>query len=519
MKRTIFVMCILLTLTFFSCGSDNQDEKLYYAIDSNNLQATKEVIANTSNLDFQDLNHAEFTAFRKNDHRALSFALDGGADEAVIMELLNSGKINAKSDDNFTYLDWAVCNGFSLEICNALIANGADVNDGEKPVSESYLTFVYPGLTEKKERMDFLIENGAAINKELFTAIMKNEYRYLYAAEVLKFLEENNVGVEASEVLKAAILGDEQTLINAIQSGDEKLSKETLIFVAGSCNKKTLQQISAAGYDFNIRDNNGWTPLHVAAYGNDADVIEYLLRGGLDIYAGTGDTSDYSVLELAALGANKEGLYCLLENGGKLDENAWSAACSEETGKSIEYLLQAGYKPTKSDYYSTFVGSSDNVFKIALEKGFPFNIICENGIPVNDVESEERMKILLEQGAEATEETLCHAVDLRAYDAIDVILQQSPGIEKERALICAVQIGDLKTVESLVENGADINMLVEEENGVYTAMHTAAWSPSEDILKYLIDAGGDVNMKDGDGKTPYECAKDADLKANMKILK
>ena len=42
---------------------------------------------------------------------------------------------------------------------------------------------------------------------------------------------------------------------------------------------------------------------------------------------------------------------------------------------------------------------------------------------------------------------------------------------------------------------------------------------SVDILKFLIENGGDIQIKDGDGKTPYDYAKEMRLKDNMELLK
>lgn len=87
------------------------------------------------------------------------------------------------------------------------------------------------------------------------------------------------------------------------------------------------------------------------------------------------------------------------------------------------------------------------------------------------------------------------------------------------ALLGAVEIGDYEIVKKLVENGADVNRLVNTEDGRYTALHVASWSTSADILKYLIEKGGDLRIKDSDGKTSYECAKQPGTKENMRIIK
>lgn len=53
----------------------------------------------------------------------------------------------------------------------------------------------------------------------------------------------------------------------------------------------------------------------------------------------------------------------------------------------------------------------------------------------------------------------------------------------------------------------------------YTAMHVAAWSTSREIIKFLIEHGGDCTIKDSNGKTPYKWAKKLGIKENMELLK
>ena len=87
------------------------------------------------------------------------------------------------------------------------------------------------------------------------------------------------------------------------------------------------------------------------------------------------------------------------------------------------------------------------------------------------------------------------------------------------ALENAIAIGDLKSVRYLVKQGVAINAMIADVDCDYTPMHVAAQSPSVDILKFLIENGGDIQIKDGDGKTPYDYAKEMRLKDNMELLK
>ena len=197
---------------------------------------------------------------------------------------------------------------------------------------------------------------------------------------MVELLEEHDADLSGSrKSLIAAIKGDEKTLLDIVTEGREKLTKEDLIFAAGTCSVDTLMVIAEAGYDFNIRDENKWTPLHAAALSNDRDAIKYLMKQGLDVNAKTDLIGD-NALDMAVIGANRDNIMYLMESGVRSDE-AWDKACREETGSSVRYLMEAGYKPTKGDYYNAFTDSSDSVFDFALDQGFPVNIHYDGRTP------------------------------------------------------------------------------------------------------------------------------------------
>ena len=73
----------------------------------------------------------------------------------------------------------------------------------------------------------------------------------------------------------------------------------------------------------------------------------------------------------------------------------------------------------------------------------------------------------------------------------------------DQALIEATKLGDVDSVKSLIEKGADVNT---ENDWGCTPLHYAADSGYVDIAKLLIEHGADVNAKDSDGWTPLHYA-------------
>ena len=66
------------------------------------------------------------------------------------------------------------------------------------------------------------------------------------------------------------------------------------------------------------------------------------------------------------------------------------------------------------------------------------------------------------------------------------------------ALVRASQNGDIETVNTLLNQGADIE---EKTNMVYTPLGAAAVNGKSDIVKLLLDRGADVNGKNSQGWT------------------
>ena len=170
------VVAVLGCIT--GCGRNDQKDKLYYAIDNNNLQGLTEVLADDPDFDFDKLDQHDFTTFRKNDYRALAFAFDGVADDTMIMKLIDSGRVDVNNDDDkITYLSNAVCYR-SMDIVKALIEHGADVNAGEDTALGSLLRNRTDSI-DRQERIELLVSRGAAVDAELFKSALKNEDKYI----------------------------------------------------------------------------------------------------------------------------------------------------------------------------------------------------------------------------------------------------------------------------------------------------------------------------------------------------
>ena len=93
-----------------------------------------------------------------------------------------------------------------------------------------------------------------------------------------------------------------------------------------------------------------------------------------------------------------------------------------------------------------------------------------------------------------------------------------------KALECAVNLGDYNMVKKLIKIGVDVNQEISPDDDAesavkHTVLHVAAECTSEDIAKYLVKHGADVNKKDGDGNTAYDIAKENQFFSDVDFLK
>ena len=86
--------------------------------------------------------------------------------------------------------------------------------------------------------------------------------------------------------------------------------------------------------------------------------------------------------------------------------------------------------------------------------------------------------------------------------------------EANQALLDAAKFGDIEAAKEAIEDGADVNAIVNDR----TPLSAATWKGQTEIVKRLIAEGADVNTKDEKGMTPLHDAVEEGYKEIVELL-
>ena len=217
---------------------------------------------------------------------------------------------------------------------------------------------------------------------------------------------------------------------------------------------QTVEQILASGADVNAPDDQGMTPLWVAAGNDRADIVRLLIERGADVNASSkrGRTPLHVAFHYGYAGIAR----LLIEKGADMN------AC-----KYGSTLLRAAY-----------LGSAD-VVRLLIEKGADVNTRDKRGrTPLLMAEGKDHAgiaRLLIEKGA-----------DVNAKDK-----------DGKTPLLYAAKNGHADIVRLLIEKGADLDARTHTWDG--TPLILALHHGHPDIARLLIEKGADVNARVAEG--------------------
>jgi ankyrin repeat protein len=218
----------------------------------------------------------------------------------------------------------------------------------------------------------------------------------------------------------------------------------------------------------NAVDENGRTPLHMAAATGQEEAVRLLLQRGADVNAA--DAAGMSAVDFAFFAERASGTArltrLLVSEGAEFDANATLFG----RARRLDLVISPG---------------NMEMTRFLVEQGADVNALAYVYAPLENAAARGHLEIaefLLANGAD---------VNLRGNDG-------------NPPLRWAVERGHAEVVNLLLEHGADVD--VREERYGRDLLHLAALNGHLDIVRALVPRGVELNGRDDTGRTPLHYA-------------
>lgn len=359
--------------------------------------------------------------------------------EAVKVLLTAGADVNVADNEGRTALMRGAYHG-SVEIVRLLLGAKASVNAKDK---KGMTALMHAGTTFSVGAAKVLIEAGASVNErdeQVWTALMHGVLRHYNdsGAEFVKVLIAAGVDVNtaaadgATPLMLASRWYDAEVIRSLLAAGasvnaKDKMGQTALMYAFQSVGPTDMSLFTRAGASVNERDARGWTALMYAAFKNfAAEEMKALIDAGADVTAVNDEGQ--TPLMLAAQAGNAKAVKMLLENGmagavNARDKRGRTALMyvrrwytyDELAGAVVRALVAAGADVNAADnegrtalMSAAEAGSTDGV-KALIELGASINAKDKHGrtalmwsVASKDVAKHDAVHYLVTAGADAT---------------------------------------------------------------------------------------------------------------------
>jgi ankyrin repeat protein len=441
---------------------------------------------------------ADVNAAAPDGTTALHWAVEHDDLEAVEMLLKAGANVQARDRYGFTPLYFACANGNSALVARLLKAGG-DPNGADSGGDTLLMVAVRSGNTVS---VNALIESGAAVNARdtgtqqtaLMWAVRSNH------PGVVRTLLDHGAEVNArtrtgrTPARRAPNAGGGSHGAGIVRGGwpERGYQPETpggmtpLLYAARDGRLPIARLLVAAKADVNQADANGIAPLMMAITNNHLDVARFLLDSGADPRAADsyGRTPLWTAVEIRNLETGRSGV-----------QGVDREAALELIRALLDRGVDANVRTKEVPPVRRFIMPLGDLSWVDFTGQTPFlRAALAGDITV--------MRMLLERGADANIPTQSNTTALMAAAGVNWMGGQT-FTEPKEALMEAVKL--------CLEKGADVN--AKNSMGI-TAVMGAANRGSDDILQLLVEKGARLDVKDNEGRSPYNWAEGVFLATN-----
>jgi ankyrin repeat protein len=417
--------------------------------------------------------------------------------------------VNAPEADGMTALHWAV-RANDLETAQLLIRAGANVK-----VSSRYgITPLSLAATNGNPTViDALLKAGADPN----AALPDGESVLMTAARTgnpaaLKILLANGANVHAKEASQG------QTALMWAAAENHPAAVRVLVEAGADLNARSVNlnypdfKWAVAAMVSTSLPRGGWTPLMYAAQQNSTGAARALADAKADL--NLRDPEGATALVIAIINAHFDLAVMLLEKGA--DPNV-----ADDTGMAALYAAVDMHTlgPMLTRPVPKLVDKLDaaDLVNVLLSRGANPNARLKRPIPgrhhdrgdaslgdgtmplmraarTNDVPV---MRLLLEGGADP------FLTQKDSTNALMIVAASGERVSAYPSTVPVSEAGAIEAITLLVEYGVDVNAF--NANG-QTALHSAAQRGADNLVKYLVERGAKLDLKNKQELTPLDVA-------------
>lgn len=557
-KRIALVVLALIILALSGChsgqilkimGTSEENVKLMYAISFSNIEAVKEAVNDGASL--KELPGQELTLMKAKDKNPLSIAMADDKEDIALYLLEHGADPNYSTD--LSVLMFAVYNG-QYDICELLLNKGADVNfSGKKdyhnitPLSMLFYSDYYSGPKENAQRyIDLFLKHGAKLPPEFLNHLLNmwadkqntldHTCNYQTMQLMIQSLKKNQMDTGLTAFMEHVILGESEKAEKLIDTRlDEKNKEAALLFASAFCNKALIEKLLVAGCSLETQDVKYYTLLQIAAMYNTKDVVQYLSERGMSDLL---ETEEYVSIENASAYNVKHDTFSYIashRNKGevKVDKDTLLIAAREgnlSLIKAAEKQIKAMNDEETYYFVTEMIGGNQmDSLSYMLDLGLDVNLEHEGTTFLKAAalhhNNTDVVRWLLDNGANAKKgNIITSAVMGGNIKTIELLLQKGANVNGEESIFRkgdtplrqAVLYGRMDIIRLLLEYGADLEEVVEEDDN--TVLLVAVENRSYNVVKLLKEAGADCTYKNAEGETALSCAKTLGETKMMEIL-
>ncbi len=519
------IIAILFLLTAQLFASVSQD--LFKAIEKGNLEEVKSAIGKGANVNERDVAIGD---------TALVRAIRKGHLDIVKCLVEHGANVNEADVWNHTPLHKAVDHQ-DLNMVKFLIENGANINAKEKANGKTPLMEAV--FWNNFDIVDYLLSKGADINEKDNrgeTALdMAKQSGTQAIVNCLEGRPSEKKLLATEELVKAVEKGDLEGVKSALNKGADINVKVCLgwpLFVYAADRKydvygkniEIAKYLIEQGANVNEKTEKGMTCLMFMANWGNFELVKSLVEKGAKINEKIDGRA--TALNYAAQNGNFDIVSYLVEKGAKIEKDnmgrtllmdaVGGAGFAQEGSSSrlkiIEYLIEKGVDLNEKNSdgwsaltYAALEGAS-NIAKYLIEHGAKINEKDNEGrTPLMIAASQGHLnvvKCLVEAGANLDEKNNEGKTALDIAKGFEKLLiadylanfskDKRVSIDVNKLLLEAIQRGDIDTVKSALNRGAEVNRI--DEGGAAPLLYAVILSKSE-IVKYLIEQGADIKVR------------------------